>query len=152
TVPVVVLKYDGEKERVSLGMKQLKADPWLTVHEKYPIGGKVSGKVMSVTDFGAFVELEEGVEGLIHVSEMSWTKKVRNPSKIVAEGDLVEAVVLGIDTEQQKISLGLKQLTPNPWETFLERHPINSKVKGKIRSITDFGIFIGVEDGIDGLV
>jgi len=152
TVPVVVLKYDAEKERVSLGMKQLHTDPWTTVHERFPIGGKVAGKVISVTDYGAFVELEEGVEGLIHVSEMSWTKKVRHPSKIVNENDRVEAVVLGIDTEQHRISLGLKQLMPNPWEELHLRHPIGSKVTGKVRSITDFGVFIGVEDGIDGLV
>ncbi len=151
-VPVVVLKYDMEKERVSLGMKQLHTDPWTTVHERFPIGCKVSGKVMSVTDYGAFVELEEGVEGLIHVSEMSWTKKVRHPSKIVNESDRVEAVVLGIDTEQHRISLGLKQLMPNPWEDLHARHPVGSHVTGKVRSITDFGIFIGVEDGIDGLV
>ena len=152
SVPVVVLKYDGEKERVSLGMKQLKDDPWLKVHEKYPIGGKVNGKVITLTDFGAFIELEEGVEGLVHVSEMSWTKKVKNPSKLLNEGEQVEAVVLGIDTEQQRISLGLKQLMPNPWEMLLQKHPKGSRVKGKVRSITDFGIFVGVEDGIDGLV
>jgi len=152
TVPVVVLKYDGEKERVSLGMKQLTPDPWLTVHERFPIGGRVKGRVKSITDYGAFVELEEGVEGLIHVSEMTWTKKVRHPSKIVSEGEAVEAVVLGIDTEQQRISLGLKQLLPNPWEELERRHPIGSRVKGKVRSITEFGIFVGIEDGIDGLV
>ena len=152
TVPVVVLKYDQEKERVSLGMKQLTEDPWITAHERFPIGGKVNGKVKSVTDYGAFVELEEGVEGLIHVSEMSWTKKVKHPSKIVAEGDSVEAVILGIDSEQQRISLGLKQLTQNPWEELAQLHPIGSKVQGKVRSITEFGIFVGIEDGIDGLV
>jgi len=149
---VVVLKYDPEKERVSLGLKQLKPDPWATVGERYPSGGKVGGKVVSLTDYGAFVELEEGVEGLIHVSEMSWTKKVRNPSKLLNVGDKVEAVVLGIDQEQQRISLGLKQLMPNPWESLRERYPIGSKVAGKVRSITDFGIFVGIEDGIDGLV
>jgi len=151
-VPVVVLKYDEEKGRVSLGMKQLKEDPWAKVHERYPVGGKVGGKVISLTDYGAFVEIEDGIEGLIHVSEMSWTKKVRNPSKILNEGDRVEAVVLGIDSEQQKISLGLKQLMPNPWDGLRDRHPIGSRVSGKIKSITDFGIFVGVEDGIDGLV
>jgi small subunit ribosomal protein S1 len=152
TVPVVVLKYDSDKERVSLGMKQLHQDPWISVHERYPVGGKIAGKVMSVTDYGAFVEIEDGVEGLIHVSEMSWTKKVKHPSKIVNDGDRVEAVILGIDTEQRRISLGLKQLTPNPWEDLHLKHPIGTRVKGKIRSITDFGIFVGVEDGIDGLV
>ena len=152
TVPVVVLKYDQEKERVSLGMKQLTPDPWITAHERFPIGGRVKGRVKSVTDYGAFVELEEGVEGLIHVSEMSWTKKVRHPSKIVTENEQVEAVILGIDTEQQRISLGLKQLLPNPWEDLQRLHPVGSRVKGKVRSITEFGIFVGIEDGIDGLV
>ncbi len=152
TVPVVVLKYDQEKERVSLGMKQLTPDPWITAHERFPIGGRVKGRVKSVTDYGAFVELEEGVEGLIHVSEMSWTKKVLHPSKIVTEGEQVEAVILGIDTEQQRISLGLKQLLPNPWEDLQRIHPIGSRVQGKVRSITEFGIFVGIEEGIDGLV
>lgn len=152
TVPVVVLKYDQEKERVSLGMKQLTPDPWITAHERFPIGGRVKGRVKSVTDYGAFVELEEGVEGLIHVSEMSWTKKVRHPSKIVTESEQVEAVILGIDSEQQRISLGLKQLMPNPWEDLQRIHPIGSRVQGKVRSITEFGIFVGIEDGIDGLV
>lgn len=152
TVPVVVLKYDQEKERVSLGMKQLTDDPWLKVHERYPIQTRVKGKVISLADYGAFVELEEGVEGLIHVSEMSWTKKVRHPSKILSEGDMVEAIVLNIDSEQQRVSLGLKQLLPNPWEDLAVRHPVGSRVRGKVRSITEFGIFVGVEDGIDGLV
>ncbi len=152
TVPVVVLKYDEEKERVSLGMKQLKEDPWLKVHERYPVGGKISGKVVSVTDFGAFVELEEGVEGLVHVSEMTWNKKLKSPGKVVAVGDTVEAVILGLDNEQQRLTLGMKQLLPNPWEILLSKHPKGSKVTGKIRSITDFGIFVGIEDGIDGLV
>jgi len=151
-VHVVVLKYDQEKERVSLGMKQLTEDPWGTVHERYPVGGKVQGKVVNTTDYGVFLELEEGIEGLVHVSDMSWTKKVRNPSKVYAEGTMLEAVVLGIDTDQQRINLGLKQLTPNPWFTLHERHAIGSKVHGRVRSIVDFGIFIGVEDGIDGLV
>jgi len=152
TVPVVILKYDQDKERVSLGMKQLKDDPWLSVAAKYPENSTVKGKVMSLADYGAFVELEDGVEGLIHVSEMSWTKKVRNPSKLVSEGDMVEAIVLGIDTEQRRVSLGMKQLMPNPWKELAERHPIGSKVTGKVRSITEFGIFVGIEDGIDGLV
>lgn len=152
TVPVVVLKYDGEKERVSLGMKQLTPDPWLTVHERYPIGGKVKGRVTSLTDYGAFLALEDGVEGLIHISEMSWTKKVRHPSKLVSVGDEIEAQILGIDSEQQRISLGLKQLQDNPWQQLSVTHPIGSRVTGKVRSITDFGIFVGVEDGIDGLV
>jgi small subunit ribosomal protein S1 len=152
TIPVVVLRYEPEKERVSLGMKQLKDDPWTTVHERFPVGGKINGRVVSVTDYGAFVELEEGVEGLVHVSEMSWTKKVRHPSKVVNEGDRIEAQILGIDQEQRRIALGLKQLQPNPWIELQQRHPIGSKVKGTVRSITDFGIFVGIEDGIDGLV
>lgn len=152
TVPVVVLKYDAEKERVSLGMKQLKPDPWQTVHERFPVGGRVSGKVMGLTDYGAFVELEEGVEGLIHVSEMSWTKKVRSPSKMLNVGDTVEALILGIDPEAQKISLGIKQLTPNPWESLREKLSVGTKITGKVRSITDFGLFVGVDDSIDGLV
>jgi small subunit ribosomal protein S1 len=151
-VPVVVLKYDEQKERVSLGMKQLLPDPWSTVHERFPVGGRVNGKVKSVTDYGAFVEMEEGVEGLIHVSEMSWTKKVRHPSKIVTEGTMVEAVILGIDSEQQRISLGLKQLMANPWDELVRNHPKGSKVVGKVRSITEFGVFVGIDDGIDGLV
>ena len=152
TIPVVVLKYDNDKERVSLGMKQLKQDPWLTVHERYPIGGKLTGKVVNLADYGAFVEIEDGVEGLIHVSEMSWTKKVRNASKLVSVGEKVEAVILGIDAQERRIALGLKQLTANPWDDLLAKHPRGSKVVGKVRSITEFGIFIGIEDGIDGLV
>jgi small subunit ribosomal protein S1 len=151
-VPVVVLKYDKDKERVSLGMKQLKEDPWKHVSERFPVGKKVTGKVTSLVDYGAFCELEEGVEGLVHVSEMSWLKKVRNPSKMLNVGSEIEAVVLGIDSEQQRISLGMKQLMPNPWDELRAKHPIGSRVSGKIRSITDFGIFVGIEDGIDGLV
>jgi small subunit ribosomal protein S1 len=152
TVPVVVLKYDSDKERVSLGMKQLLPDPWATAHERFPVGGRIKGKVISVTDYGAFVELEEGIEGLIHVSEMSWNKKAKNPNKLINEGDLVEAVILGIDADQQRISLSLKALQSNPWLDVQLKHPKGSKVKGTVRSITEFGIFIGVEDGIDGLV
>jgi small subunit ribosomal protein S1 len=154
TVPVVVLKYDAEKERVSLGMKQLAANPWATVHERYATGNRVKGKVVSLTDYGAFIELEEGIEGLIHVSEMSWNKKLRHPSKVLNEGDIVEAVVLGIgaEGEQQKISLGLKQLMSNPWDELRKSHPVGTRVSGKVRSITEFGIFVGVTEGIDGLV
>lgn len=152
TVPVVVLKYDESKERVSLGMKQLTPDPWTTVHERFPVSGKVTGKVISVTDYGAFVELEDGVEGLIHVSEMSWNKKLRNPGKIVQEGNIVEAVILGIDADQQKITLSLRQLQSNPWDELKIKHPVGSRVTGTVRSITDFGVFVGIDDGIDGLV
>ncbi|MCB0354959.1 MAG: 30S ribosomal protein S1, partial [Bdellovibrionales bacterium] len=152
SVEVVVLKYDDEKERVSLGMKQLKPDPWETIQNRFPVDTTVTGKVMSLADYGAFVELEEGVEGLIHVSEMSWTKKVRNPGKLLSEGDYVEAVVLGVDQEQRRVSLGMRQLMPNPWKDLAERLPTGTRVKGTIRSITEFGIFVGIEDGIDGLV
>lgn len=151
-VPVVVLKYDQENQRVSLGMKQLKEDPWGAATEHYPVGKTVKGKITNITDYGAFVELEEGVEGLIHISDMTWSKKSKHPSKIVSERQEVEAVVLGIDTEQQRIGLGLKQLTINPWIIFADGNPIGSRVSGKVRSITDFGIFVGVKDGIDGLV
>ncbi len=152
SVPVVVLKYDEEKERVSLGMKQLKDDPWLEIHSKYPVNSTIKGRVVSLADYGAFVEIEEGVEGLIHVSEMSWTKKVRNPGKIVSAGDEVEAIVLGLDDEQRRVSLGMKQLMPNPWKDLADRYPSGSRVTGKVRSITEFGIFVEIEDGIDGLI
>jgi small subunit ribosomal protein S1 len=154
SVPVVVLKYDNDRERVSLGMKQLTENPWLSVNNRYPVGTKVTGKVVNIIDYGAFIELEDGVEGLIHISEMSWTKKVRHPSKLLNEGDLVEAVVLEIQSEsgEPKISLGLKQLLENPWDHLRQKHPIGSKVSGKVRSITDFGVFVGIDDGIDGLV
>ncbi|MGI6680150.1 MAG: 30S ribosomal protein S1 [Bdellovibrionota bacterium] len=151
-VPVVVLKYDEENERVSLGMKQLKEDPWLKVDEKYSIGSRVVGKVFSIVDYGAFVELEDGVEGLIHISDMSWTKKAKHPSKIVSEKQMVEVQVLGIDHQERRISLGMKQLTANPWDELAKTHPVGSVITGKVRSITEFGIFVGVEDGIDGLV
>lgn len=151
-VPVVILKYDEERERVSLGMKQLKDDPWEGIESRYPENSTVTGKVVSLADYGAFVEIEEGVEGLIHVSEMSWTKKIRNPNKILSEGDTVESIVLGIDMEQRRVSLGMKQLTPNPWQGLASRLPVGTQVVGEVRSITDFGIFVGVEEGIDGLV
>lgn len=151
-VAVVVLKYDEDKERVSLGIKQLSEDPWMKVSETYPMGGKIKGKVISLTDYGAFIEVVEGIEGLVHVSDMSWTKKVRHPNKVYQLGDQVEAVILGIDNEQRRLNLGLKQLMPNPWETLHERHPVGSTVTGEIRSIMDFGVFVAIEDGIDGLV
>lgn len=151
-IEVKVLKYDKETDKVSLGVKQLKQDPWSTVQERYPIGEKATGKVVSITDYGVFAELEEGVEGLIHVSEMSWSKKARHPSKIVAVGDEVEVVVLNIDVETKRISLGMKQLQPNPWDLVSENYPVGSIIEGKIKNITDFGIFIGIEEGIDGLI
>lgn len=151
-ITVKVLNLDVEKERVSLGMKQLSQDPWIAAVEKYPIGSRISGKVVSLTDYGAFIELEEGIEGLIHVSEMSWTRKVRHPSKIVSIGDMVEAVVLDIKPENRRISLGMKQIAPNPWDVISEKYPIGTTIEGKIKNITDFGIFIGIDEGIDGLV
>lgn len=151
-INVMVLSFDREHERVSLGLKQLIADPWTKAQEKYPIGTQVKGKVVSLTDYGAFVEIEEGVEGLIHVSEMSWTKKVRHPSKVLSVGDEVEAVVLSINPENKRISLGMKQLEPNPWDVIAQKYPVGTTIAGKIKNITDFGVFIGIDEGIDGLV
>ena len=151
-IQVKVLKFDQESERVSLGMKQLSADPWEEASKKYEVGSKVEGKVVSLTDYGAFVELEEGVEGLVHISEMSWTRRIKHPSKVVAISDTVEAVVLDIDTENKRISLGMKQVEPNPWTLLSTKYPVGSIIRGRIRNITDFGIFIGIEEGIDGLV
>ncbi len=151
-VTIKVLKFDPETERVSLGLKQTLPDPWELAPDKYPVGGRVTGKVVSLTDYGAFVELEEGVEGLIHVSEMSWTKRVKHPSKMVAVGDAVEALVLDIDHVNKRISLGMKQVEPNPWNLVEERYPPGTRITGKVRSITDFGIFVGLDEGIDGLV
>ncbi len=149
---VKVLKYDKDHDRVSLGVKQLREDPWETVVERYPVNEKTTGKVVSITDYGVFVELEEGVEGLIHVSEMTWSKKPRHPSKMVAVGDEVEVVVLNIEPETKRISLGMKQLQQNPWDVVTETYPVGSVIEGKIKNITDFGVFIGIEDGIDGLI
>jgi len=149
---VMVLKFDPETERVSLGLKQITEDPWTHAEEKFPVGTRVKGKVVSLTDYGAFIELMEGVEGLIHVSEMSWTKRVKHPSKLVSVGDEVEALVLDIDATNKRISLGMKQIEPNPWTLLEERYPVGSVIRGRVRNITDFGLFIGIEDGIDGLV
>ena len=151
-ITVKILNLDIERERVSLGMKQLAEDPWLTAAEKYPITFRVNGKVVSLTDYGAFVELEEGIEGLIHVSEMSWTRKIRHPSKVVSVGEVVEAVVLDIKPESRRISLGMKQVVPNPWDVISEKYPVGTTIEGKIKNITDFGLFIGIGEGIDGLV
>jgi small subunit ribosomal protein S1 len=151
-ITVKILSLDLDKERVSLGMKQLVPDPWSIAAEKYALNSKVTGKVVSLTDYGAFVELEEGVEGLIHVSEMSWTRKVRHPSKIVTVGEEVEAVVLDIKPESRRISLGMKQVAPNPWDVISEKYPVGTTIEGKIKNITDFGLFIGIDEGIDGLV
>jgi small subunit ribosomal protein S1 len=151
-IEVKVLKYDQSADRVSLGVKQLRQDPWECVPEIYPAGAKVSGKVVSITDYGAFVELEEGVEGLVHISEMSWSKKPRHPSKIVSVGSEIEVKVLKVEAETKRISLGMKQLQPNPWDLVEESYPIGAIIEGKIKNITDFGIFIGIEEGIDGLI
>jgi len=148
---VKVLKYNPDTERVSLGLKQTMPDPWAEAHSNYPIGLKVKGKVVSVTDYGAFVELEQGIEGLIHVSEMSWTKRVKHPGKMLEPGEEVECLVLDVDTQAQRISLGMKQLEPRPWDQFAEQHKPGDSIKGKIRSITDYGVFIGIADGIDGM-
>ncbi|HPQ38791.1 MAG TPA: 30S ribosomal protein S1 [bacterium] len=151
-VKVKVLKFDADSERVSLGMKQISEDPWLKVAEKYPVGSRVEGKVISLTDYGAFVELEEGVEGLVHVSEMSWTRRIRHPSKIVAIDEKVEAVVLDLDQENKRISLGMKQTETNPWDVVKEKYPIGTRVVGKVRNLTNFGAFVELEEGIDGLI
>jgi small subunit ribosomal protein S1 len=151
-ITVKVLNLDLEKERVSLGKKQLTKDPWITASEKFPVGSRIIGRVVSLTDYGAFVELEEGIEGLIHVSEMSWTRKIRHPSKVISVGEEVEAVVLDIRPENRRISLGMKQVVPNPWDIISEKYPVGTTIEGKIKNITDFGLFIGIGEGIDGLV
>src|SRR5688572_17673787 len=149
---VKVLKYNAETERVSLGLKQTQEDPWNHAEEAYPLGKRVRGKVMSLTDYGAFVELEPGVEGLIHVSEMSWTKKIKHPSKLLEVGQEIDCQVLEVDAKAKRISLGLKQLEPDPWTLFTEKYSPGDKIGGKVRSITDYGVFIGIEEGVDGMV
>jgi small subunit ribosomal protein S1 len=149
---VVILKYDPARERVSLGMKQILPDPWSDARNRYPVGARVHGKVVSLTDYGAFVELEKGVEGLVHVSEMSWTKRVNHPRDVLSEGQDVDVQVLDVDPQNRRISLGLKQTEPNPWDLVRVNHPVGSHVRGKIKSVTDFGIFVAVAEGIDGLV
>ncbi|HEX5082964.1 MAG TPA: 30S ribosomal protein S1 [Blastocatellia bacterium] len=151
-IQVKVLKFDRDKERVSLGYKQLIPDPWATTVERFPIGSRVKGKAVSITDYGAFIEIEPGVEGLVHVSEMTWSKRVKHPSKLLSVGQEVEAQVLEVDSNNRRISLGIKQIEPNPWETLPERYGVGTRVKGRVRNLTDFGAFIEIEDGIDGLV
>ena len=151
-VTVMVLKYDKEKERVSLGLKQITPDPWVDVDNKYPVKTRITGKVVSITDYGAFVELEKGIEGLVHVSEMSWSRHVKHPSKMVSIGDMVDAVVLTLDKEKKRISLGMKQIEPNPWDSIEQKYPIGTEVEGLVRNLTDFGAFIELEDGVDGLI
>jgi len=151
-IKVKVIGIDEEKRKVSVGIKQLKGDPWLKVEERYPVGGRVRGKAVGVVDYGVFVELEAGLEGLLHVSEMSWDKKLKNPGKVVSRGDILELQVLDIDTEKKRISLGMKQLLPDPWKELAQKYPPGSVVEGKVKNLTDFGLFVGIEDGIDGLV
>src|SRR3974390_2363436 len=152
TVKVQVIRFNAETQRISLGMKQLEADPWEGVDLKYPAGAKFRGRVTNITDYGAFVELEPGVEGLVHVSEMSWTKKNAHPGKIVSTSQEVEVLVLDVDASKRQISLGLKQVQRNPWEQFVDEHPIGSEVEGEIRNITEFGLFIGLSPDIDGMI
>ncbi len=151
-IQVKVLKFDKDKQRVSLGFKQLTPDPWLDAVERYPVGARVRGRVLSVTDYGSFVELEQGIEGLVHVSEMTWSKRMKHPSKMVKPGDEVETIVLSVNPSDRRISLGMKQLLENPWENLSERYPAGTVVEGRVRNLTDFGAFIEIEDGIDGLV
>jgi small subunit ribosomal protein S1 len=151
-VKVKVLNFDRNRERVSLGIKQLTPDPWSDAEKKFPIGSSLEGKVVSLTDYGVFVEVEQGVEGLIHVSEMSWTRKVRHPSQLLNVGDVIRSMVLNIDVARKRISLGMKQVEPNPWDVIEEKYPVGTTIEGKIKNITDFGVFIGIDEGIDGLV
>jgi len=151
-ITVKVINFDREKERVSLGIKQLKPDPWAEAPKKFAVGEKVTGRVVNITDYGAFIEIEEGVEGLIHISEMSWTKKVKHPSQIVSIGDTIEAVVLNLDTGNKRVSLGIKQIKANPWDLIEEKYPVGTIIEGRIKNITDFGLFIGIDEEIDGLV
>ena len=151
-VEVIVLKFDPGTERVSLGYKQLHADPWTSAADRYPVGQRLQGKVVSLTDYGAFVELEPGVEGLIHVSEMSWSKRVKHPSKVLNVGDMVESMVLGVDPAARRIALGLKQIESNPWQRLGEKYPVGSRITGTVRNLTEFGAFVEVEEGIDGLI
>src|SRR6266853_1680621 len=151
-IQVKVLKYDKDKQRVSLGFKQLTPDPWLDAEHRYPVGAHVHGRVISVTDYGAFVELEQGIEGLVHVSEMTWSKRIKHPSKLVSVGDAVECVVLKVNPQERRISLGMRQLAANPWDSLHDKYPVGASVEGRVRNLTDFGAFIEIEEGIDGLV
>jgi len=151
-IRVVILKFDSQTQKVSLGLKQLTPDPWGNVEDNFPVGSRVRGKVTNITDFGAFIEIGDGVEGLVHISEMSWTKKVKHPSKIVSVGDVIDAIILDIDRDNKRISLGLKQIEPNPWENLEKKYPIGSKIKGQVKNIADFGVFVDVGGEIDGLI
>jgi small subunit ribosomal protein S1 len=151
-IKVKVLKFDSDNERVSLGLKQIQPDPWIDASMRYPIGKRISGRVVSLAEYGAFLELEPGIEGLVHVSEMSWTKRIKHPSKVVNAGDTVEAIVLDVDERDRKISLGMKQIEPNPWSVIEQKYPVGTRVSGAVRNVTNFGVFVGLEEGIDGLV
>ena len=151
-VKVMVLKFDKEKERVSLGLKQISPDPWVDVESKFPVNSRIKGRVVSITDYGVFIELEKGIEGLVHISEMSWSRHVKHPSKMVSINDEVEAVVLTLDKDRKRISLGMKQIEPNPWDNIEDKYPIGSEVEGTVRNLTDFGAFVELEDGVDGLI
>lgn len=151
-ITVVVLDFDQEKKRISLGYKQLQPHPWENIEQKYPVGTKVVGKVVSLADYGAFVEIEKGIEGLIHISEMSWTQHIKHPSQVVSMGQMVDAVILSLDKENKKLSLGIKQLEPDPWLTLMQKYPVGSRHKGIVRNLTNFGVFVELEQGVDGLV
>jgi small subunit ribosomal protein S1 len=151
-VEAVVLDIDPRAKRIALGMKQIEQNPWTVLEDKYPIGSVIKGVVRNVTDFGIFVGVEEGVDGLVHVSDISWTQRIKHPGELFKKGDIVEACVLNIDVENERFSLGIKQLTPDPWETLSERHPVGSRLKGKVTKVTDFGAFVEIEPGIEGLV
>jgi small subunit ribosomal protein S1 len=151
-VEAVVLDIDPKAKRISLGMKQIEPNPWTLLEDKYPIGSVIRGEVRNVTDFGVFVGVEEGIDGLVHVSDISWNERIKHPGEKFKKGDVVEAVVLNIDVENERFSLGIKQLTPDPWTTLAERHPVGSRLKGRVTKVTDFGAFVEVEPGIEGLV
>ncbi len=152
TINVVVLDFDEEKKRISLGYKQLQSHPWEKIEERYPVGTRVTGKVVSLTDYGAFIEIEKGIEGLIHISEMSWTQHIKHPSQVVSMGQMIEAVILNLDVNEKKISLGIKQLEPDPWQDLLGKYPVGSKHTGTVRNLTNFGVFVELEEGVDGLI
>jgi small subunit ribosomal protein S1 len=151
-VEVQVLDIDAQNRRISLGLKQTEPNPWELVRVNHPVGSRIKGKVKSITDFGLFVELEEGIDGLVHVSDLHWTRKVKHPSEFFKKGDDVEAVVLGIDVDNERISLGVKQLTEDPWSAVPKRYPVGARVRGKVSSVTDFGVFVEIEEGVEGLV
>jgi len=152
TINVVVLDFDQEKKRISLGYKQLQPHPWENIETKYPVGTKVNGKVVSLADYGAFVEIEKGIEGLIHISEMSWTQHIKHPSQVVSMGQMIDAVILSLDKDAKKLSLGIKQLEPDPWLTLLQKYPVGTRHTGMVRNLTNFGVFVELEPGVDGLV